>query len=308
MDVRRTQVFALWVALFIGLTPICAGQSNMPESTPLHVLLTNDDGYAAPGLAAVRSALLEAGFRVSVVAPAENQSGSSVRITTRATIMCEQKDDGVWAVDGSPADAVMIGVRHVLRDDPPDLVVSGANHGQNLGYASFSGTVGAATTAMYGGIPAIAISVGRKASERESRPTPYPSTLAAFGGAADITVALIGELLEGLTDEEGLLPNHTILNVNYPALDADGIRGVRVVPPARGSFVNASYREMDTPGELRLEWVPTTDTTDTNLDADRHLFSLGYITISVLDGDWDAGELLRESVAERLPAITRRRE
>lgn len=303
---RLLAATAVLLMLFVGTT--CA-QANSPKGGRLHILLTNDDGYLAPGIVAVRSALLEAGFRVTVVAPIEEQSGSGVRITTSGTISCEEKAEGVWAVGGSPADAVMIGLRHLLQDDLPDLVVSGANFGHNLGHVtSSSGTVGAATMAMYRGFPAIAISVGRDFSERAAQPVPFPSTLEAFGGAAAFTVALIHELQAGLSSEEGLLPSHTLLNVNYPALAADEIQGVRYAPVARANQIRFAYSETGEPGEVRTALVQATHAEDSIAGTDLRLFGLGYITISVLDGDWDAGELLRESVSDRLTALTRERE
>ncbi len=305
MIVGLTQALVLSVVLSMGFAPICTGQAGATDGSPLHVMLTNDDGYSAPGIAAVRSALIESGFRVTVVAPAEEQSGSSVRVSSSTTAY-EQKEDGVWTVGGSPADAVLVGLSHILRDDRPDIVVSGANFGQNLGRASTSGTVGAATMAMYRGIPAIAVSVGMDFSESDSEPTPFPSTHRAFPHAATFTVALIRELITESPPNEDLLPNYTLLNVNYPALEADEIQGTRFARAARASAYQGSYRETR-PGELRLVLRHASDTAEDLLNTDIHFFRQGYVTITVLDGDWDAGEVLRTSVSERLSTITRDR-
>ena len=120
---------------------------------PLSILLTNDDGYDAPGISAMWRSLVDAGYLVTIVAPASQQSGSSVR-TTSGPITLEKSGERIWAVGGSPADAVLVGLEYLLRDEPPDLVVSGSNFGQNIGQSvNMSGTVGAAIKAMQRGFP-----------------------------------------------------------------------------------------------------------------------------------------------------------
>ena len=131
----------LIVATAGGWSPV-AGQS-------LNVLLTNDDGFDAPGIVAVRHALLKAGHRVTMIAPLENQSGVGSAITTSGTIDYYPQEDGVWAVDGTPSDAVSLALVHVMGTDRPDVVISGANFGQNVGAnVVSSGTVAAALDAV----------------------------------------------------------------------------------------------------------------------------------------------------------------
>ncbi|MCB1646367.1 MAG: 5'/3'-nucleotidase SurE, partial [Pseudomonadales bacterium] len=126
---------------------------------PLRILLTNDDGYKAPGIRAMYKALIHAGHDVTIVAPATQQSGSAASITSGG-VSINEAEPGIWSVDGRPADAVRVGIGHIMKDNPPDLVISGANFGQNVGYdTNVSGTVGAAITALQLGFRAIAISV-----------------------------------------------------------------------------------------------------------------------------------------------------
>lgn len=180
--------FALMGGAVLGWTPpLWAG-----ETAPLNILLTNDDGVDAPGIRAVREALLAAGHKVTMVAPIEDHSGSGAQVTTRGSIGYQERSSGVWSVDGFPADAVLIGLLHIMKDEKADLVVAGANFGQNLGYAINSGTVGAATVAMYAGVPAIALSVGVDYAEVSAQPYPFPSTFKAFPGAAELCVRLTG--------------------------------------------------------------------------------------------------------------------
>jgi 5'/3'-nucleotidase SurE len=130
-------------SLVLGWTP----DAYAAEREPLRILLTNDDGYDAPGIRAMHERLVAAGHDVTLVAPLNDQSGSGIRVTTQGKLYYEDHAPAVWSVDGTPADAVLVGLQHILADDPPDLVVSGANFGPNLGYAGSSGTVGAARMA-----------------------------------------------------------------------------------------------------------------------------------------------------------------
>jgi len=278
----------------------CATAAIPVDSAPLRILLTNDDGVDAPGIKTLREVLLEAGHDVTVVAPAENQSGEGAKVTSSGALNYELRSPGVWSVAGTPADAVLVGLLHVMRDQKPDLVVSGANFGQNPGYAINSGTVGAATVSMYTGTPAIAISVGVNYAELNATPYPFPSTVKAFAGAADLVVRLIADLQQDRAEDGGLLPQHTILNVNYPALSPEEIKGVRVVRAARSAGVSIDYIETGEAGQLKVKIEASEMGAQ---DADLQLFSEGYVTITVLDGDWDAGTLLRDGIAQRLTSF-----
>ena len=273
------------------------------DPAPLRILLTNDDGYRAPGISAVHAALIDAGHEVTVVAPLDNQSGSGVRITTSGELSVVEEEDGVWSVDGSPADAVLVALNYVMKDDWPDLVVSGANFGQNLAYASSSGTVGAATMSMYLGVPAIAMSVGVRLNEMRSEPLRFPSTLAAFPGSADFVVDLIRELQASAGNEGLLLPEHTLLNINYPALLPDRIHGVRVVPAARGGDVVLDYEPVEGADKLRIKYAPLEVDPEKLRDTDIEAFRQGYIAITVFDGVWDAGDEIRETLHGRLESL-----
>jgi len=295
--------------LFIAVVSVglvlfsCATQLVAAEVSPLRILLTNDDGYDTPGIKAVRAALIRAGHDVTLVAPLKNQSSSGARVTTRGTLDYKEQSPGVWSVDGSPADSVLVGLLHIMGDESPDLVVSGANFGQNPGYAINSGTVGAATVAMYAGFPAIAVSVGVDLSEASAKPYAFPSTLKAFAGAAELSVSLIGDLQKTHDDNGDLLPGHTILNVNYPALDPEKIKGVRVVPAARTSGVRFDYEDTPEAGQLKIKISAIDPDKAGNFDADWQMFARGFVTISVLDGDWDAGQSLRDGISTRLSTV-----
>ncbi len=123
---RTTLVCLAALSLIIGPTRLAAVQAD----GGLNVMLTNDDGYQAPGIAAMKAALEAAGHRVTVVAPLSNQSGSGMSLTTSGTLDYSLQEEGVWSVDGKPVDAVALGLVHMMREDRPDLVVSGLNFGQ----------------------------------------------------------------------------------------------------------------------------------------------------------------------------------
>jgi 5'-nucleotidase len=281
----------------------CAAQLVAVEPASLHVLLTNDDGYDTPGIKAVREALIAAGHEVTLVAPLHNQSGSGMRVSTQGTLNYTEHSEGVWSVDGSPADSVLVGLLHIMQGETPDIVVSGANFGPNLGYASSSGTVGAATMAMHVGIPAIAVSVGIDPAEYNATPTPFPSTFGAFDGAAEFTAKLVRDLQDAQEDSGNLLPEKTILNVNYPAVNSDDLEGVRVLKATWDAGVRITYEETGEAGKLAVQLQLLDPAAPENDDGDWKWLSRGYITISVLDGNSDAGKTLRNAISSRLSVV-----
>src|SRR6266576_3569404 len=162
-----------------------------------HILLTNDDGIHAAGLKAL-AAGLEGFATVSVVAPSREQSGAAQSLTLRQPIICHSVGERQWAVDGTPADAVIVAL-HRLLPEPPDLVISGINFGANLGEnVYYSGTVGAAREAALHHIPAFAMSLCSKGA-----------------GVKFDTAARIARSTAELVLKEGL-PDQVLLNVNVP--------------------------------------------------------------------------------------------
>ncbi len=131
----------------------------MAPAFPLErILLTNDDGIDAPGLAVLEAVAAELAAEVWVVAPEHDQSGQSHAISLHHPVRVMPRGDRRFAVTGTPGDCAVMGVRHLLPQ-PPSLVLSGINRGANLGIETvFSGTVGGAMTAMMLGVPAIALS------------------------------------------------------------------------------------------------------------------------------------------------------
>ena len=220
---RRLVVFVALPPLasiaVLGSVPVGAAPAQKPAT--LRVLVTNDDGVAAPGIDVLVEALRELPrLKVTVVAPAENQSGQGDATTPGLPAAAETTTASGYpatAVSGTPADSVAYGLDDVVAKTP-HLVVSGINEGQNLGPAlEISGTVGAALTAARDGIPALAVSQGL-ADE--------PDYAAGAALAIDWVKDHRKRLVRGTVDAD------EIANLNVPTCATGAVRGLVEVPPA----------------------------------------------------------------------------
>jgi 5'-nucleotidase len=185
----------------------------------LRVLLTNDDGIEAEGLQALRRALVQVeDIELAVIAPDSNRSATARSITTRRPIWVEEVPfgDGTvgFATDGTPVDCVRFASLGLIDGFTADLIVSGINHGSNLGDdITYSGTVAAALEGVILGIPGIAVSQQSNAREMDFR----LGDRFDFGTAAAFTARLVEEI------DDLPLPQGTLLNVNVPAGEVDGV-------------------------------------------------------------------------------------
>ena len=259
-------------AASIAVLVMALGLGGSSQSR-LNILLTNDDGFDSNGLTVMQAALVAAGHHVTVVAPATNQSSTGMSMTS-GVIKFEKKSEGVWAVYGTPADAAVIGVVHILRDTPPDLVVSGTNAGQNLALSTnSSGTVSAAIAATRYGVPAIATSAGTG-----------PNADAAYTIAATLATRIIAALSADRTADGKLLPDRNVITMNVPALPAGELKGVRWAPLSRQASYTRVYSETGNSNEIRSQLRPVTSAGG-ETDTDLALFLQGYVTLTLLDGD-----------------------
>ena len=185
----------------------------------MRVLLTNDDGIEAEGLLALRAALAAVpGIELLTIAPDGNRSAIGRSITTRRSLWAQEVtfEDGTtgFATDGTPVDCVRFGQIGLVEGFKPDLVVSGINHGSNLGDdVTYSGTVAAAFEGIILGIPAIAVSQQSDARELDFRVRGSFD----FSYAAKFTARLVEEI------ETVPLPEGTLLNVNCPSGEPTGV-------------------------------------------------------------------------------------
>jgi Predicted acid phosphatase len=280
-----------------------AAPTYATQAEPLDVLLTNDDGYQAGTLAAMKQALTAAGHRVTVAAPCTDQSGKGTSQaanyprgvpTTENTIVVRRPAPDTWAVCGTPSDAVLFGVQHAFPVEPPDLVVSGINPGHNTGaVANHSGTVGATVMAGELNLPAIAVSV-------EIDVTTVPPSLGSVSGAAGYTVRLI-DRLQRTAPSSGLLPRHVTLNVNYPV--ASTVKGTKVTSTGRKAFVRPNFQPTPLCQDCYLV-LPKLDLgPDPVADSDSNALAADYIAVVPLDGDWTAPGSVRSSVSRRLAGL-----
>ncbi len=190
----------------------------------MRVLLTNDDGIEAEGLQALRRALLEvADIELAVIAPDGNRSAIGRGITTRRPLVVEEVDFGDGTVgyqtDGTPVDCVRLATLGLVDGFQAEVVVSGINHGANLGDdISYSGTVAAALEGLILGLPAIAVSQQSAAREMDFR----LGGEFDFDTAARFTAGVVAEL------DEHPLPEGTLLNVNVPAGEPEGVEVTRI--------------------------------------------------------------------------------
>lgn len=227
----------------------------------MHVLISNDDGIFASGIKALVNEAVSRGHRVSVFAPDSQRSAAGHAISLNRPLRAEKLDfDGLtaYAVDGTPADCVRLGL-HILGDDKPDFVLAGVNNGANRGAAIlYSGTVSAAMEGSLCGVPAAAVS------------------LCSFADKDYENSARLGiDLLEWAKDHP--LPRGEIYNLNVPRGEVKGIRPASVsyefiCKAEYERLEDGSYAIVDTPNDL-----PETDE-----NSDMLLTRAGYASLSIL--------------------------
>lgn len=226
------------------------------------ILVTNDDGIRAGGIRALEEAMLALG-EVTVVAPEREMSATSQSISLHSPLRVSRLDGRHFAVAGTPADAVILAIHHLLAERP-DLVVSGINPGGNLGEnVVYSGTVAAAMEATLHGVPAIAVSL---ASRKQLD----------YGTAAAFTAQLAAKVLE-----EGL-PAGVMLNVNVPRGE---VRGVRITRQSQKISQNVIQEQKDPRGRSYFWHDETVDLGQVEPDSDYTAILAREISVTPLQVD-----------------------
>jgi 5'-nucleotidase len=245
----------------------------------MQILLTNDDGIYAPGLAAMERALQRLG-EVHVVAPAIEQSGVGHSITFLSPLMAKEIFDGErrrgWAVEGSPADCVKLALAEFCPQRP-DLLVSGINGGLNLGInVLYSGTVAGATEGAVFGIPSVAVSL-----EYDEH--------AQFDRAADMAVSLIEQIWRQADARD-----HSLYNINIPTVAFHGPCEVRVVPMATVGWPAEFDRRVDPKGR-RYYWAMGTPAVAVAGELnDLEAWRQGFVTLTPLRIDRTESKMLEQ--------------
>jgi len=241
----------------------------------MKILLSNDDGYQAPGLRALAAALAQVA-EITVVAPERNRSGASNSLTLDLPIRAQRHTDGFISVDGTPTDCVHLAITGLLEREP-DMVIAGINDGANLGDdVLYSGTVAAATEGRFLGLPAIALSM--------SRHNPHH-----FDTGARVALELV-ELLRRRP-----LAADTILNVNVPDRPFAELKGFQATRLGHRHKAEPVIKSADPRGRT-LYWVgPAGAEADAGPGTDFHAVREGFVSVTPLQVD-----LTRHSELPRL--------
>ncbi len=234
----------------------------------MRILLTNDDGIHAPGLVVLEEIARALSDDVWICAPSEEQSGAGHSLTLNQPVRLRKLDMRRYSVTGTPTDSVMLGLRTVLEEQRPDLILSGVNRGANLGDdITYSGTVSAAMEGALAGIRSIAL------SQVLDRETDHEQ----FDAAREWGTKVLTPLL----DED--FAERTLVNVNFPPRPASQVAGIRVVRQGFHDYSRGSVVEGRDPRGLRYYWfglhaIEHTLDHGTDLEA----ISDGYIAVTPL--------------------------
>ena len=205
----------------------------------MKILLSNDDGYLAPGLKYLAETVCKVA-EVTVVAPDRNRSGASNSITLSNPVRAKKAENGFYFIEGTPVDCAYIGINGLMENEP-DMVISGINAGANLGDdVLYSGTVGAAMEGRFLGMPAIAVSlVGTKVNNYEA---------IHYETAAKAVLTILNRI------KEEPLPQETILNVNVPDVPWDDIQGFESTRLGHRRKPDPAVRDKDPYGR-EIFWI-----------------------------------------------------
>ncbi|CAB1368471.1 5'/3'-nucleotidase SurE [Denitratisoma oestradiolicum] len=231
----------------------------------MRILLSNDDGYFAPGIAALVKAVSDLAT-VTVVAPEQDRSGASNSLTLDRPLSLRRAANGFYFVNGTPTDCVHLAVTGML-DERPDMVLSGINLGANMGDDTiYSGTVAAATEGYLLGVPAVAVSLVGKHGEH-------------FETAARVA----RELVQRFQRQDFGGP--VLLNVNVPDVPYEELKGLRVTRLGRRHKAEPVVKQLSPRGET-VYWVgPAGEAADAGESTDFHAVAEGYASVTPLQID-----------------------
>ncbi|WP_277980072.1 5'/3'-nucleotidase SurE [Sphingomonas phyllosphaerae] len=239
----------------------------------MRILLSNDDGYHAPGLAVLERIAARFSDDVWVCAPADEQSGTGRSLSLTKPLRVRRFDSRRYAVGGTPTDAVMFALAEVMRETPPDLILSGVNRGGNLAEdVMYSGTVAAAMEGALAGIRSIALS--QKYGARA------PGEDVSFAAAEEWGERVLRPLLDA-----DWAPR-SMVNVNFPAPDAGPVRGIRIVPQGLRDYGRARFETRTDPRGYDYHWLALGKVAVAAPgDSDLSAVAEGWITVTPLQLD-----------------------
>ncbi|QNM83363.1 5'/3'-nucleotidase SurE [Sphingomonas sabuli] len=239
----------------------------------MRILLTNDDGINARGLDLLETVARAFSDDVWVVAPTEEQSGAGHSLTLTQPVRVRRHDNRRFSVTGTPTDAVMLALAHIMKDSPPDLILSGINRGANLAEdVTYSGTVSAAMEGALAGVPSIALSQNYS---REGMGDTVP-----FAAAEAWAETTLGPLLTYAP------PPGTLINVNFPALSPEEVKGIRVCRQGIRDYGRLRIVERTDPRGYKYYWFglgPMVQTPSHSTDLEGIVD--GFVTVTPLHLD-----------------------
>ncbi len=242
------------------------------------ILICNDDGIYAPGIAALHDSVKELG-QIHVIAPDVERSAAGHAITLADPIKSMPVDRNGeffgYGIGGTPADCIKLAVCAVMKDAPPDLILSGINLGSNTGISViYSGTVSAATEGVILGIPGVAFSLCTYTD---------PEWEMAARIAKEITAKLIANPM----------PPNVLLNVNMPNLPYDQLKGIKITRMGRSRFIEKFHKRLDPRGRTYYWLDGELEVHDEGDDIDIHAVRDGYVSITPIQLDMTAYEHLK---------------
>lgn len=246
----------------------------------MRILLTNDDGVNAAGLRLLETVARNLSDDVWVVAPTEEQSGAGHSLTLTRPLRLRKLGEKRFCVTGTPTDSVMMAIAHIMKDNPPDLVLSGINRGANLGEdVTYSGTVSAAMEGALAGIRSIALS---QSYAREGMGDTVP-----FAAAEAWAERVLRPLLDAPMEPR------TLINANFPALPPQAVKGIRVTQQGIRDYGRLRIEERTDPRGYPYFWFSLGSMVETpSHSTDLEAVADGYVSVTPLHLDLTHGASL----------------
>ncbi|MEQ1510792.1 MAG: 5'/3'-nucleotidase SurE [Sphingopyxis sp.] len=256
----------------------------------MRILLTNDDGINAPGLGVLEAIAASLSDDIWVCAPAEEQSGAGHSLTLNQPVRLRKHGPQRFSVSGTPTDSVSMALGVLMKDSPPDLILSGVNRGANLGDdVTYSGTVSAAMEGALAGVRSIALS---QVTVREAMGDAVPFSAAQEWGERVLRPLIAMDFAP-----------RTLVNINFPALGADAVKGVRVVRQGFHDYSRAKIVKGMDPRGHPYYWFGLHDMEHTlSHDSDLEAIADGYIAVTPLQLDLTHHHSL-DRLADRLSGL-----
>lgn len=269
----------------------------------MRILVTNDDSIHAEGIRVLEEIARQLSDDVWVVAPESEQSGAGHSLTMHEPLRMRQVDDRHFAVRGTPTDSVLMAILQIIPDKRPDLILSGINWGMNVAEdVTYSGTIAAAMEGTLLEIPSIALSTAlRPVPTEPGRENPpqmgEPEKQALWDAPRRFAPDLIRQLLK-----VGW-PDGNLININFPGLPADEVKGLRICPQGRRKIGEKLEKRLDPKGRPYF-WIggPSDAPYDDHPGADYMMMRKGYITVTPLHLDLTNYKAL-ETIREHFEAV-----